>query len=137
MKNAVSANASALPDRRLFLSFGAAAAVTNAVKNPAHAAEGSPMAAMIDRYRAARQAFYEMCEIEDNTPSSAPEYAVVEARCSEALDVEDASMLDLLRHRPANLSEATMRAEYLLSANLFAEFREEHFVAICQSFSAI
>jgi hypothetical protein len=65
MNNASPANAATLPDRRLFLSTGAAAMVASAVKSPAHAAEASELTVLIERNRAARAAFCDAIDVQN------------------------------------------------------------------------
>ena len=60
-----SAVAAGLPDRRLFLATGAAAVVASAVRSPAHAAERSALLGLIERHRAAREAFRVAADVQE------------------------------------------------------------------------
>ena len=124
MNNAFPASATALPDRRLFLATGAAAMVASAVKSPAHAAEGSPLMALIEANRAARQAFCDAIDIEQEAERTGDGVEEADILWQDTNDAEKASAIALLAHPCRTIEEARAKASYILSSPLRAEIHD-------------
>ncbi|MDI9846548.1 hypothetical protein QM467_00590 [Rhodoblastus sp. 17X3] len=66
-KNTISASATGLPSRRLFLAAGSAATVFGAISAAAHGTEASDLLSLIAKHRAAREAFCEAIDLQEAT----------------------------------------------------------------------
>lgn len=66
-ENTISASATGLPSRRLFLAAGSAATVFSAITVAAAAAEASDLLSLIAKHRVAREAFCEAVDIQNDT----------------------------------------------------------------------
>jgi hypothetical protein len=123
LKNIPSASDTALPDRRLFLAAGSATALFAAVAKTS-AADHSPLVALIETNRAARQAFCEAVDIEQEAERTGLNVEAADALWQEKNDAERASAIDLLSYSCRTIEEVRIKAEYILSSPLKDEIHD-------------
>lgn len=112
-KNTISASATGLPSRRLFLSAGPAAAVFMSLRKAA--AEESPLETLIAQHKAADEAFVEMAEQEDRFPKGDPRKKELSVEVSRLSMAEDDAITNICAYPSKSMQEARSKAEYLAS----------------------
>ena len=134
-KSKTSTNALGSPSRRLFLAAGPAAAVFAGLHNKA-AAEGSPIAELIERHKAALEAFTEACEREDalSHDKESAAYKQADDDWNRLGEAESDALTALLAHKAANLDEARTKAQYMLETLDFEIIIDDKLDAFLRSF---
>ncbi|WP_374545274.1 hypothetical protein [Rhodoblastus sp.] len=110
-KTTVSASATGLPSRRLFLASGPAAAVLISLRKAA--AEESPLSALIERHRVAYAEFNDACGFADFIEEGDPAFAAAAGKYERLNKVEDALMDELLAFPVKTLEDGRTKAAYL------------------------
>jgi hypothetical protein len=125
-----SASAIGLPDRRLFLATtGAAAMAASALKSPARAAEASQLADLIERHKAARKAFCDAVDAQEEAERTGEGVEEAEALWQETDAAERASAVAMLAYPCRTIEEARAKGSYILTSPLHAEIHDHDLLA--------
>ncbi|MBB4197882.1 hypothetical protein CCR94_16160 [Rhodoblastus sphagnicola] len=121
--NASPAKATALPDRRLFLAAGPAAAVMASLRKAN--AEESPLLALIAEYRRAKDAYGVACRADDEHPD-----------LPRLLDEETAALEALCAHPVSSVEDVRAKSGALFAYVDYMAMPEDCYTALLRSFMA-
>lgn len=134
-KTTISAVATGLPTRRLFLAAGSAATVFGAITAAARGAEASDLRSLIAKHRVARETFCEAVDIEEEADQTGVGIDAAQALWQETNDAEKAAAIAVLSYPCQAIEEARIKAEYVLSSPLKDEIDDpELLMALLHSF---
>ena len=126
MNNASPANATGLPDRRLFLAAGPAIAILASLREGA--AKESPLVALIEIHRAARQAFCDACDIEQEAERAGVGVKEAGFLWSEKEAAEMDAATALLAYPCRTIEEVRTKVAYVLASPLVNDMRAPEFL---------
>jgi hypothetical protein len=110
-KTTISASATGLPSRRLFLATAPVVALAASMR---HVVAGEKtLARLIERHRAAHKAFNEICGFEDRVKPNDPRYSALCAEHARLDEAEEIALTDLCSYRPKTMREVRERGDYL------------------------